>query len=442
MKAMDDSGSRRRNIFVLGYDEAHESDLHAIPDADRFRFHPLLRSDQVVYLEEYDFDATLDAARKVVRESDVAPDGIICHWDFPATSIFAILCAELGLPAPSLEAMLRCSHKYWSRLEQQRIAPESTPEFCAFDPFDDDALEAIPLEFPFWIKPIKGYGSALGFKITGERPFREAMEVVRGEIGRLGEGIDAILHRADLPAEVEGIRGDFMVAEQFVNGLELAPEGYVQHGECRVHGVIDMVRARNRKSFLRYEYPSHAPRSVQERAIDAACRLLVEMGFDHGCFNVEFFWDEESDRLWIIEINPRVSQSHSYLFEQVDGMSNHEVAVHVALGNDPEFAHGSGPCQRAAKYLYRRFDKSDAVAARVPDSDDLERLRERQPDTRAVVKLEQGQRLSSLLDEDAYSWILAELMIAGDSTQELNEKYEEATSLLPFEFEPVEEDDG
>jgi biotin carboxylase len=427
----------RKNVFVLGFDEQHRADLNAIPDADRFRFFPLLHADELVYQEHYDIDAKLDEARRILRESGVSPDAIICHWDFPAASMHAILCAEIGLPGPSLEASLRCSHKYWSRLEQRAAVPESTPQFCAFDPFHEDALAGISVDFPFWIKPVKGYGSTLGYRISDASQFQAAMAEVRQKIDRLGKGIDAILHHVHLPAEVARVRGNWMIAEAFLQGYEFAPEGYVQNGEYHSHGMVDMVRARNHKSFLRYEYPSRAPNRIQQRANELASRLLAHLGFDNACFNMEFFWDQESDRLWIIEINPRISQSHSNLFEKVDGMSNHEVAVHVALGDRPHFEHGAGKYEHAAKYLFRRFEKADAVATRVPGPEDLARLSRAQPDTQVTIKLEEGMRLSELLDEDAYSYVLAELMIGADSVHELNRKYEEATRLLPFAFRSV-----
>lgn len=51
-------------------------------------------------------------------------------------------------------------------------------------------------------------------------------------------------------------------------------------------------------------------------------------------------------------------------------------------------------------------------------------------------------RLSELKDQDPYSYVLAELDIGAASTHELNEKFKEATSLLPFELTPVQENDG
>lgn len=428
-----------RNVFLLGCDPVHARHLQEISHPERFRFHALLDADELIYRKSYDFEGLLDEARHVLRGFDGRVDALINHWDFPVASIHAILCAELGLPGPTLEAVTKCSHKYWSRLEQRKVAPESTPGFCAVDPFDERALDEIELEFPFWVKPVKGYASALGYKVETADDFRRAMEAAREGIRRIGEPVNAILAHLDLPPEVAGVDGNHMIAEELVDGAEFAPEGFVQHGRVQVHGLIDDVRGENRSSFLANEYPSRAPRAVQERTIELSDRILTQIGFDDGCFNVEFFWDENRDRLWIVEINPRLSQSHSDLFTKVDGTSNHQVAVQVALGEPVEFEYGAGPWARAAKFYHRRYDKTDAVATRIPTDEDLARLRERQPDTLVVVKLERGQKLSELLDEDPYSYVLAEIMIGAADHDELLAKYEEAARLLPFEFEPVRE---
>lgn len=430
--------NRIRNIFILGYDDLHGRDIVQIPDADRFNFEPLLHSDEVIHQGNLDLEAKLDKARRILREFDRPVDGIVCHWDFPATSMSAILCREFGLPSPSLEAVLKCSHKYWSRLEQHRAVPDNTPAFCAVDPFDDDALEKIPLAYPFWIKPIKGYGSQLGFRINERADFERAIPFVRERIREVGDPFNKILEYLELPEEIRGINGNFLIAEELIGGREIAPEGYVQSG-FHVHGVVDMVRGENHKSFLRYEYPSSARKSVQQRAIDIAERFLEHVGFDNGCFNMEFFWKEETDDLWIIEVNPRISQSHCYQFEMVDGMSNHEVAVHVAVGDEPAFEHGNGPHRHAAKFLLRRYDLDNAIVTRVPTGRDLQAVNERQPDTRIRVLVDKGVRLAEDANRDGYSYELAHVHVAGETTHELLEKYREAVELLPFEFRKVPE---
>ncbi|MGQ9426857.1 ATP-grasp domain-containing protein [Gilvimarinus sp. F26214L] len=426
-----------KNIFVLGYDEQHERDLQALPDRERFRFHPLLHSSELVYQENFDIEAKLDKAGATLAGYTGEVHGIICHWDFPVNPMAAILAAEFGLRYPTLESILKCSHKYWSRLEQQKVAPEVTPAFCAVDPFADNPLDQVTLDFPFWLKPVKGYNSLLGFRVDNAEEFERAIGIARDRIGRIGNEFNTMLDRVTLPPDLNGVNGNYLMAEELIYGHEFAPEGYVQNGECHVHGMFDMVQAENGKSFQRYEYPSRAPASVQERAVDVAKRVMKQVGFDNGCFNIEYFWDPDTDRLSLVEVNPRMSQSHSYQFEQVDGMSNHEVAVHVALGDKPLFEHGSGRFEHAAKFLLRRYDLTDGIAIQVPSDEDLERLRREQPDTQVHLNIHRGDRLSRLVDQDAYSYVLAEVLVAGHTVAEMEQKYRRAVDMLPFRFDPI-----
>lgn len=426
-----------KNIFVLGYDEQHQCDLEQLPDVDRFRFHPLLHSNELIYQKNFQVEAKLDKARAVLDSFSEEVDGIICHWDFPVNPIGAILAAERGLRYPSLESVLKCSHKYWSRVEQRKVVPEVTPAFCAVDPFAERPIEQVTLDYPFWIKPVQGYSSTLGFRIGNEQDFDRAISITRTKISRIGDEFNHFLRRVDMPSEVAGVDGNYLIAEELVGGLEFAPEGHVQHGLCHVHGMFDMVQAENGKSFQRVEFPSKAPPEVQARAVEASKKIMKQVGFDNGCFNIEFFWDRDSDRLSLIEINPRMSQSHSYQFEQVNGMSNHEVAVHVALGDEPLFEDGGGNYQHAAKFFHRVYDINDGIATRTPTKEDLERLYQEQPDTRVNVSIRPGERLSELVDQDAYSYVLAEILVAGQTVAEMEQRYHRAVELLPFEFEPV-----
>ncbi|MCW8195158.1 ATP-grasp domain-containing protein [Proteobacteria bacterium 005FR1] len=426
-----------KNIFVLGYDEQHKCDLEQLPDVDRFRFHPLLHSNELVYQDNFKVEAKLDKARAVLDSFADQVDGIICHWDFPVNPIGAILAAERGLRYPSLESILKCSHKYWSRVEQKKVIPEATPAFCAVDPFAKNPIEQVTLEYPFWIKPVKGYSSTLGFRVDNEQDFNRAIKMAREKISRIGDEFNYFLDRVDMPAEVADVDGNYLIAEELVGGIEFAPEGHVQNGVCHIHGMFDMVQAENGKSFERVEFPSKAPREVQDRAIETSKKIMKQVGFDNGCFNIEYFWDPDTDRLSIIEINPRMSQSHSYQFEQVNGMSNHEVAVHVAIGDEPLFEQGAGKYKHAAKYFHRIYDIKDGIVSRTPTAEDIERLHREQPDTRVNISIRPGDRLSELVDQDAYSYVIAEILVAGHTVEEMEERYHRAAELLPFKFDPV-----
>src|SRR5690606_22362153 len=191
-----------KNIFVLGLDEQHERDLRIIPDVERFRFHPLLHSSELVYQDNFDVEAQLDKARAVLDGFAGEVHGLVCHWDFPVNPIGAMLAAERGLRYPTLESILKCSHKYWSRLEQRKVAPEATPAFCAVDPFARRPIEQVTLDYPFWIKPVKGYSSALGFRIDDEDDFDRAISIARSKISRIGNEFNFFLRQVELPQEV------------------------------------------------------------------------------------------------------------------------------------------------------------------------------------------------------------------------------------------------
>lgn len=425
-----------QNVFLLGWDDFHADYLHEVARCEHVRFHPLLHSQEVIYQQEYRIDDILTKARTVLDSFDGRIDGMITHWDFPAIPILAILCEERGLPGPTLEAVLKCSHKYWSRLEQQKVVPEHIPDFCVVDPHDPGAADRITVDYPFWLKPVTAYSSALGFHIEGRPALEAALAEAREEIDRIGEPVNELLARVNPPPEVSALGGRAMIAEAIIEGKELAPEGYVHRGRLQAHGLIDVVRGENGKSIEEVVYPSSAPDDLGDRATRAAAAVMRQIGFDHGCFNVEFFWDRrDDDKLWIVEINPRVSQSHSNLFEKVDGISNHAVAVQVALGQQPSFDYGAGPYRQAAKIFWRRYDNEDATVTRAPDEADLARFRERQPDTRVEIDVQPGQRLSELLDQDAYSYVLAELHIGGRDRAEIESKFAEARELLPFAFD-------
>src|SRR5690625_6073998 len=66
-----------------------------------------------------------------------------------------------------------------------------------------------------------------------------------------------------------------------------------------------------------------------------ADRFLTHIEYDNAPFNVEFFWDPETDHIWLLEVNTRISESHTDLFLKVDGASHHEVATDLSLGERP-----------------------------------------------------------------------------------------------------------
>lgn len=138
-------------------------------------FRGLLSYEALVDVATIDFGSLLSAAREELSAFPDEVDAIIPHWDFPVSVISPVPAEELCLPAPSLESILKCEHKYWSRLEQRRSVPECTPGFADLDSFDDDARDSIDLAFPFWAKPVKSHSSQLGFETRDAKTFAQRL---------------------------------------------------------------------------------------------------------------------------------------------------------------------------------------------------------------------------------------------------------------------------
>ena len=423
------------NIFIVGADPFNMKKVRAVDIGVDYRLHELLSFDEVKGQGFYPVEQCLCKARERLQAFEGSIDAILGYWDFPVTTMIPILCREYGLPSPSLESVLRCEHKYWSRLEQRKVIPDMTPRFAAVDPFDDAAVGAIDVPFPFWIKPVKGTDSLLAFRVRNRRELSHAIGKIRGRIDRIGRPFDQILAHAELPEEIAGIGGHHCIIEEAVGGHQCTIEGYVFAGEPRHHGIIDSINYPKRSSFLRYQYPSILPKRVKSRISEATNRLLLHLGYENATYNVEYFYQPKTEKLTLLEINPRLSQSHSDMFEKVDGAPNFRIMLELALGRDPDFPLRRGRYGCAAKFHVRVFE--DGIVTHVPGAADLQRIQEEFPDTLIEVKVAQGARLSEMLEQDSYSYDIAHVHTGARDRKSLLEKYNRILEALHFEFESV-----
>ncbi len=424
----------RKNIFVFGLNDFNLDMLRQVRGADSIQFHRLLSRDELVERSHYPVREILDDARRRLNEFQGSIDGLVHYIDFPVSTIVPILAREFDLPSASLRAVLTCEHKYWSRLEQARLVPENTPAFAAFDPFDENALERLEREvgYPFWIKPVKSFSSYLGFRINEAADFHAAMERMRAEIGRFQEPFDFILHQINLPEQIAGIGGGHCIAESIIGGRQCTLEGFAWNGEVEIYGVVDSIRHANRSSFGRYQYPSTVPLRAQEQMKTVAKRFMEGIGWNNAPFNIEFFWDRKRNQIWLLEVNTRISESHTDLFEKVDGTSNHEVAVDLALGRRPDFRKGQGDFNMAGKFFLRTY--GDSKVRRVPDQATVQRLENEVPGTKIQILAETGSDLSDMMDQDSYTFCLAQLFVGGRNQDDLLEKYRYIRDRLDFEL--------
>jgi hypothetical protein len=424
-----------KNVFVVGLDEANLPTLEAVPGAESLRFHGLLTVEELQG-GEVRLPEVIKKAEEVLDAFDGSIDAIVGYWDFPVSTLVPILGERYGTRTTSLESIVKCEHKYWSRLEQREVT-DRHPRFGRVDLKADPPRPPDGVRFPMWLKPALSYSSELAFGVGDEEEFRKAVAEIREGISRIGRPFERILERIDLPPEMDGVGGRVCLAEESLSGVQVAVEGYVHDGEVTVYGTLDSIDYPDSPCFLRHQYPSMLPPQVVARLHDVTERVMRRIGFDNATFSVEYFYDPGSQDISLLEINPRHSQSHAELFQYVDGVPNHHAMLALALGEDPRMPHRKGPYAMAAKWYYRWF--TDGVVRHVPSAEDIARIEREIPGVRIEVLPEPGRRLSDLSQQDSYSYELAHIFTGGDDEEDLRRKYDQCVAALGLTFdEPPE----
>jgi biotin carboxylase len=357
-----------RDILVLCPQERDVRALAVAGLGDRYRVR-LVGSD-------VDLLPAFDPAAFVAECEGLDADGVVGTKDRSAL-LAAIVADRRGLPGPTPEALFACQHKPTSRAVQARVAPAATPRFAA--------LNGVPSVFgpPWFVKPAVGRLSQLARRVDRA----SALARIQPDDGYQAAYAE-IAELAGLPArDVHGY-----LVEEWVAGNEVTLEGYVFDGRVTTIGITDSVKYPGTNSFERFEYPSALPPARRAELAGIAERLLPELGFDGGFFNVEFLVPDEGPA-WLVEVNGRLASQFAPLVQAVDGRSTYEALVRLACGEDPGW-QPAPPNGVAVSYALRVFE--DAFVEAAPE-----------PEEGLEILARPGLRLSEQGTNDPYSYRLA-----------------------------------
>jgi len=349
-------------------------------------------------MDEFDAAAFLD------RWEQAAGDGVVGTKDQSAL-LAALLARRRGLPGPAPDALLRCQHKPTARAVARRVVPEATPSFAVLD-------GDVPLDPPFFVKPVVGRLSHNAFRVDNERDLAELPAPDRHTVRHASI--------AALAGAGPGWATGF-IAEELLAGAEVTLEGYVYEGRVAVIGVTDSVKYPGTNSFERFEYPAALPEAREEELTAVAARLLSALGFDGGFFNVEFFVPDEG-HAQVIEVNGRIASQFAPLVQRLHGRSTYDALFALATGEDPRWV-AERPAGAAVSHVLRVFE--DAFVASVPDAEEG-----------VEVLVEPGRRLSEQGVNDAESFRLAIVYEAGETRAEAAARARARADSLNFWLRP------
>ncbi len=277
------------------------------------------------------------------------------HEQFGALAA-ALLAERMGWPGTPVNAVLACQHKLHARQVLQEVCPAANTSFAPLPArYGDPAPEG--LTYPLFIKPVKAAFSVLARTVRSRDELQELIRFGAWElwvIRHLVEPFERIV-RQRLPDAGTAHR---MLIEAPVAGQQYNLDGYVFNGDVRALGVVEAVMYPGTNAFMRFDYPCQLAVDGRDQALDVARRFLAAVGFTHGLFNMEFFYDASTGKLTVIEFNPRMAAQFSDLYLRVDGIDLHRVALELAHGRDPALLPQSVPTAgMATSLVYRVFDR-------------------------------------------------------------------------------------
>jgi predicted ATP-grasp superfamily ATP-dependent carboligase len=423
-----------KQIFVACPTPRDIKELPRLPDFSEYSFihqdfitddlEKLIYEDNIEQAVALDIAAMVDAI--VEKYSDGSLAGIMSSDDYPGINIASAVAKRLGLSGPSPEKVLLCQHKYYARRAQQKHVPEAVPRFGIIG-MDDADFTSPPLTYPFFLKPVKSVFSCFAQTISSDSELRHVLQHKLPHrdffvpFNQLVEQYCSFEHDAY-----------YMLAEEMLTGLQLTIEGYSFQGEIDFFGIVDSIMFPGTLSFKRFEYPSKLPEEVQNRIKYIARRCMKGIGFDNGLFNIEFFYNPDSNALHIIEINPRMASQFADLYEKVDGTNSYEALVAIAVNKRPVLKKREGRYKVAGSFVLREFENK--LVKKVPNAEQISQVHEQFEDLRLEIFAEEGKHLSFTL-QDGKSYRYGLIHLGGNSQDELEGNVQACTKMLDIQFE-------
>jgi ATP-grasp domain len=290
------------------------------------------------------------------------------HEQFGALAA-ALLAEKMGWPGTCPKAVAACQHKLYARQVLQQVAPEANVVCKKLaSAYGEDIPEG--LSYPLFVKPVKAAFSVLAQVVRSREELQAFTRFGAYELWVIKHLVRPFENVQKRLLPNAGTAHSMMLEEpvQHARGQQYSLDGIAFNNEIKPLGIVDSVMYPGTQAFMRFDYPSRLPQTAQDQALDVAQRFLAAVGFKHGMFNMEFFYDSDSKQLKVIEFNPRMASQFADLYQRVDGINLHAMALELAHGRNPwAIAPMEASAGCASSFVYRVFDeRAGHLPQRIP----------------------------------------------------------------------------
>jgi formate-dependent phosphoribosylglycinamide formyltransferase (GAR transformylase) len=242
------------------------------------------------------FEDAEGATRQIIDYAQKNPvDGIVALGD-QSPPVAARACRLLDLPYHSPQAADFCRDKYLSR-SQLQAAGLNVPRFTRFH-VDSDPRQLLNgtgggIDFPCVLKPLALSASRGVIRADDRDQFVKSFERIRN------------LLRSPEVKVMREESSDYIQAEEYIEGTEIAVEGIVVYGAMRILAIFDKPDPLGGPFFEEtiYVTPTRLPAEVKAEVRKTLTRALAALQLFHGPFHAEMRINREG--VWPLEVAAR-----------------------------------------------------------------------------------------------------------------------------------------
>jgi biotin carboxylase len=271
------------------------------------------------HLLTIDFDDATAAADTAERFATRRPlDAVVGVDDLTAVAAAAI-AERLGLRANVLAAVRAARDKHQMR-QCLTAAGVRVPRFQRIALKDDPLVAAAGVAFPCVLKPLA---------LSASRGVIRADDV--DQFVAAFHRIAALLARPDL--DLSGDAAQFLLAEDYIPGVEVALEGLLVNGDLNTLALFDKPDPLEGPFFdeTLYVTPSRLPERTQETIRQLTAEACAALGLQEGPIHAELRVNDDGP--WIIEVAARsIGGLCSRTLRFGTGMTLEELILRQALG--------------------------------------------------------------------------------------------------------------
>lgn len=238
------------------------------------------------------FEDPEGSAQVIVERAEREPIQAVVALGDRATRTAALACQALGLPYNPPSAAAACRDKFLAR-HMLQAAGVWVPPFARFSIHDDPRRCATEVGYPCVLKPLSL--SASQGVIRADTP---------DEFARAFERIATLLRRPEIQVHKEETT-DWLLAEGYIPGREVALEGLLDRGRLRVLAVFDKPDALEGPFFEEtlYVTPSREDASTQAQLVACVEQAARALTLAHGPIHAELRLTDAGPR--VLEVAAR-----------------------------------------------------------------------------------------------------------------------------------------